>query len=95
MKQDWKQIKEYPLYEISNTGKIRRIDDGFHVPEWLALVRGGMIALLTTGDGQPVQKRVDRLVLEAFKPDEHGETITHKNNKIYDCTLDNLDYLKE
>ena len=82
--EEWKPVKDFPEYMISNQGRIAKI---------LATqdFRGYRVLNLTK-DNQPFHKRIHRLVAEAFLPpgDESQTTIDHIDRDKSNNRVENL-----
>jgi len=66
----WKVIPEHPNYEVSNLGRIRRVDTGYVLKQSTS---GKYLAVGLGRTPQVITRKVHRLVLEAFVGGE-GET---------------------
>jgi len=78
---EWKVIPEYPNYEASNTGEIRRKLNGVQLNQNLD-DREYLTVMLFTNK-KKYKKRVARLVWSAFAGCECSETVDHiDRNKI-------------
>lgn len=88
----WKDIKGYEgIYEISNTGIIRRVRDKVVKKQYLDNV--GYYAVNLWKDGVGKQKRVHRLLAEAFIPNPLNLTcINHKDENRANNNLDNIEW---
>lgn len=88
MKEEWRDIRDYPGYKVSNMGRVKgpRKDS-------LKLVDGGQGYLKVTlsKNGKHVDKRVNRLVAQAFLPNPNGlPLVMHKDNVRSNNNIDNL-----
>lgn len=94
--EQWRTIAEFPYYEVSNYGVIRRIahykDDG-------SLLRQRVLKQIQTGYVLRVNfhsrqsRRVDRLVATAFLPNPNGyRFIYHKDGNTTNNRADNLEW---
>lgn len=101
----WKPIKDYEqLYEISNTGKVRRNDsivtrsNGRQLP-----VKGGEMQLRDNGMGYLRVKLcknnksrrvlIHRLIAEHFIPQPHGfNVVNHKDGNKQNNSISNLEW---
>ena len=72
---EWRRVKEFPMYEVSNTGHVR----GRHgVLKLRADAKGYLFASLR--DGKVHKRAVARLVAEAFiGPRPEGHVVRHKD----------------
>lgn len=101
MKEAWKKVKNYPNYEVSNHGSVRRIKN---LGRWGKFKCGGLLKLSLSNcgyykvslHGNKKQKTfyVHRLVLENFIDGcfNKGEC-NHKNGIKTDNRLENLEWV--
>lgn len=98
-----KIIAEYPAYKITNDGRVLscfKPNSSTITEEWRELKQvydkscGYMIVTLCKGNGQGRQnKRVHRLMMEAFVPNPHNYSqINHKDGNKLNNSLDNLEW---
>lgn len=93
MAEIWAKIKNYPSYEISNLGKIKRI-----IPDYRNRI--GILNPITSKGYKRIMLYPDRkmffihkLVMEAFNGTIPGDKqVNHKNGKKNDNRLSNLEY---
>ena len=97
MKEEWRTIAEFPDYEISNLGRIRRLTTQ---RRWKA----GHIRKITSNGrypnlslykhGQSYMRYIHRLVMEAFVgPCPPGQECNHKDGNRMNFALDNLEWI--
>ncbi|WBT08124.1 NUMOD4 domain-containing protein [Corynebacterium sp. SCR221107] len=85
----FKAIDGYPRYEVSNTGQVRRVEDG-------SLLEGGLSSQgypkvkLTNEDGDRRNENVHVLMARAFYGEIPGARIVHLNGCKTDNRLGNL-----
>lgn len=85
----FKEIPGYPRYEVSNTGKVRRREDG-------SLLEGGLSSggypkvKLTNEDGERKDENVHVLEARAFYGEIPGARIVHLSGVKTDNRLRNL-----
>lgn len=91
----WKDIKGFEgLYQVSNKGKVR----SFHKGRMRLLsdckgVHGYKVVVLHYGDGNKINKRVHRLVAEAFIPNPKNlPYINHKDENPSNNCVENLEW---
>ena len=95
MKEDWLPIKGFEdLYEISSLGNLRSIKTG--KLRKLSLHSSGYLTVILYKEGKIYNKRVNRLVAEAFKdtPSNVDDLeVNHINHIKTDNRESNLEYL--
>lgn len=89
----WKTVNECDLYEVSDSGQVRRKDSG-HILK--GKVNHGFLSVkFTFPDGIQRRFRVHRLVAEHFLPEPkpNENEVNHKDgNKLNNC-VDNLEWV--
>ena len=89
MSEEWKPIRGYAPYEVSNMGRIRR--DG-HVLATGTGKNGYLLVTLCLG-GKQKNKSVHRLVAEAFVPNPSGfPCVNHLDEDKMNNRADNLEW---
>ena len=94
--EEWRRIKGFPDYEVSNLGRVRSWRPwrpNGHVPRILtqSISPKGYHYVSLFNDSGHVKKRVHRLVAEAFISNELGRTLVcHVNDNKDDNSIDNL-----
>jgi hypothetical protein len=85
--EDWKTIEDFPEYEVSSLGRVRR-------GEFILSPSPnseGYLRMNLYNKGRKANKRVHRLVAAAFLPSIEGKvTVDHINRKKDDNRLENL-----
>ena len=90
--EEWKQITEYPNYEISTLGRIRRPDGKYGgIERKQKQEHNGYITCCFSKDGKYHTKSVHRIVAEAFIPNpENKEQIDHIDRNKANNVVSNL-----
>lgn len=103
MTEIWKPIDGYPLYEVSNLGRVRSLDqivkgrgflkEVFQPGRVLKLARctNGYTAVTMGRDSR--RELVHRLVAVAFVPGDHSLTVNHKDLVRDNNAATNLEWL--
>lgn len=91
----WKDIPDYPKYQVSNMGNVRSLDY-MHTGEiknlCFDIVNGYSIVLLYNDEGRK-SKKVHRLVAEAFIPNpDNLPMINHKDENPGNNVVSNLEW---
>ena len=90
--EEWRKIKGYKDYEVSNLGRVRSFKKGVRVLKPGSLRRGYKSVTLSR-EGVGKSFRVHRLVGMAFLPLIKGKTqINHKDGKPWNNELNNLEW---
>jgi len=95
MNEEWKVIKKYPRYEVSNFGNIRSnytTKDGRKIIKCLK-PKGGGAPEVRLSNGEISQREyIARLVYETFHDVvlDRKQKIGYKDDNYYNCDLDNL-----
>lgn len=99
MEEEWRIIKNCPMYEVSNLGNIRSYYNGSHgirtIPRRIALKTdriGYTFVHLQNNSGRKPY-RVHRLVAEAFIPNPNNlSEVNHKDENKQNNRIDNLEW---
>lgn len=92
MEEIWKPVTGYPGYEVSNLGRVRRVNYLIASKSKHRKVRYLRVRLTQNGKGKAF--RIAQLVTGAFLgPKPPGLTIDHKNLNRYDDRAENLEYV--
>jgi len=88
--EEWKTITDFPDYEVSNQGRVRRIwKSGKKLRKFGISV--GYYRLDLYNDAKPSMKLIHRLVAEAFIPNpENKPEVDHINRNRLDNRIENL-----
>lgn len=85
---EWRQIKEFPDYEVSDGGRVRRRATG----RVLRSQSYGGTWCVSLNHPYHTVKSLPRLVWEAFVGSVgKGHKLVHKNGVAHDCRLENLE----
>lgn len=88
----WQIIESNPNYEVSNTGRIRRI--GRDKDHSVSVNTRGYLKTDLYQNSVRSSARVHRLVAEAFIPNpEHKPEVNHKDGNKLNNTVDNLEWV--
>lgn len=98
--EQWRTIDECPAYQVSDMGRVRRIEprsglrtEAFR-PRMLKPLSGEYPGVTLRVDGRRVRRNVHRLVAMAFLGQPPvGTQVNHKNGNKHDARLDNLEYV--
>ena len=88
----WKEVPEFPKYEVSTLGRIRTQRAGKeYIKKPSPDKKGYLIVSLGTGKRGAVTKKLHRLVAEAFIPNpDKKPTVDHLNRIKADNRVENL-----
>lgn len=98
MTEIWKQVKGFPLYEVSNLGRVKSKHHSKRHPNGGLIIgcktsSGYLKVFLSDGKGNQKQQSVHRLVAQAFIPNPSGKlTINHKDGNKTNNSVDNLEW---
>lgn len=90
--EEWRPIKDFPSYQVSNYGRVYNIVNGFELTKSLAGYRYYSVKLVN--EHGRFHKRVCRLVATAFIPNpDNLATVNHiDEDKLNDC-VHNLEWM--
>lgn len=89
--EQWRQVEEFPDYEVSDQGIVRRVDNG-KVLKTTANQSGHLMVTLFV-DHAKRTRLVGRLVAQAFVDPEFGDhfnSVIYLDNDVTNCRADNL-----
>jgi hypothetical protein len=90
VKEEWRDIADFPKYEVSNTGRVRRKAWDL-VPG--SIPSGHLTVALSNGSGKPRSQYVHRLVAQAFIENTDSKPlVNHRNGNPKDNRLVNLEW---
>lgn len=96
--EQWKTCPEFPNYEVSNLGFIRRASSGQGTYSGRVLKRrilpnGSLYVGLYNPAGVSHRRFVDQVVINTFRgPTPKGLVVIHKDGQRTNCSLPNLDF---
>lgn len=104
MEEIWKPVKGFEgYYEVSNLGRVRRLDRYDYGCGYPRLYKGGVLKslcgsggyyhIMLCKDGTRITKNVHRLVAETFIPNPNNYSqVNHKDEDKSNNTIDNLEW---
>lgn len=93
MEEIWKEISEYPTYEVSSLGRVR-IKKNKKIRKY-GTNKQKVAFVILYSLGVPKCKAVHRLVAETFLgPVPDGHIVKHKDGNTANNELDNLEYVE-
>ena len=94
MKERWKVIEGFPLYEVSDQGAVRNTKTGRVIkasPVMQVRRKSTVLMVCISRDGKRYSKTVHRIVAAAFVPNPHGlPQVEHINGNLTDNREKNL-----
>ena len=91
MDERWLRIRYFPEYFISNYGRVYGPGRGGHGQFIRPVYQGGYLKVTLTYNGRRVDKRVNRLVADAFIPNPYDfPLVMHLDNDPTNNHVDNL-----
>ena len=89
--EEWRCVDGYPLYEVSNTGRVRNVRTGKMLNGHDK--RGYLVAALYN-EGHKLQIGIHRLVAQAFlEPDPLRHFVNHKDGNKSNNNAENLEWV--
>lgn len=95
----WKDILDYPGYQVSNMGRVKSLVRAYRRTEKVLKcspnTRGYMLVQLYAGDGSRKSLLVHRLVMLTFQPNQVMEEldVNHKDLNITNNSISNLEWV--
>lgn len=91
--EEWRKIKEYPQYEVSNMGNVRNANTGIILKPQKIGSKRTYYKVNLYSNGIKINKYIHRLVAEAFIPNpENKPEINHINTNGFDNKVENLEW---
>jgi hypothetical protein len=91
--EEWRPVKDFPDYEVSNLGRVKSLKK-YHGTEERFLAhkshRGGYDIVCLSKDKKPYYKTIHRLVAIAFLPPSEKQEVDHINRNKKDNRVENL-----
>ena len=93
----WKDIKEYPGYQVSNLGQIKSFKQSKEGRILKPKISAGYAGIDFRKDGKSYYGLVHRIVLSTFSPVEGWETLTvnHIDCNCLNNNLENLEWMTQ
>lgn len=89
----WKECVDFPDYEISTMGRLRRKDNQCLISA--SSHRGGFLTVNLRRDGKRLTRAVHILVLRTFVGERPNDCAPYfKNGDKRDCRLENLEWVR-
>lgn len=88
---EWRKIKDFPNYSVSNYGEVRNDVTGKILKPWV--IKAGYKCVGLREKGITYKKYIHRLVAVAFIANkENKETVNHKDGNKQNNAVDNLEW---
>lgn len=93
----WKDIKEYPGYQVSNEGRIKSFKQSKEGKILKSKISAGYAGVDFRKDGRTHYGLVHRIVLSTFAPIENWEnlTVNHIDGDCLNNNLENLEWMTQ
>lgn len=89
MKELWIELPDYPLYAVSNTGRVANMKYRYDLTP--RPNKGGYLRVVLSNGDQSEEVYLHRLVAKYFIPDYRPRShVTHHNGDKTDCSVGNL-----
>jgi hypothetical protein len=90
--EEWRGIIDFNNYEISNLGRVKRVQTGVFLRSYIGTTGYRYFTLYALGYHK--NKSLHRLIAEAFIPNpENKKTVNHKDGNRLNNNLDNLEWM--
>lgn len=91
-REEWKTIKQFPLYEASTFGRFRRKYDCKIIGGTVS--HNGYLHVGFMKNGKQITKLSHRIIAETFliKPSDKHEVVNHKDHNRTNNRVDNLEW---
>lgn len=93
----WKTIEPFPIYAVSNFGRVKRVvTNKFHPKERVlknVLDSDGYHIVTLTNDGKAKTQKVHRLVAIAFVEGDQALQVNHKDGNKTNNNFENLEFV--
>lgn len=87
----WRDIPDYPNYQVSNLGNVRNVKFGRIIKP--SMTNKGYLRVCLWGNGESKNYRVHRLVAQAFIPNPNNyPEINHKDKNRQNNYVNNLEW---
>lgn len=94
MKEEWKEVKEFENYEVSNTGKIRNKGTKKELEPWI--INSGYLTIAMSDGKKGHPRTVHRVVAKAFLDNsEEMEVVNHIDHNKLNNKASNLEWLSQ
>lgn len=98
--EEWKVIKDFPDYAITNKGKIKRITDSrtYKAGRLIkpSMSPNGYLHIVLRKNNKPITLSIHRLVSKHFDPNYNEDLqCNHKNGDKTDCSINNLEMVTD
>ena len=94
MKEIWKQVKDFPMYDVSNKGQVRSRQMGYLHLLKPGLGSNGYLSVVLSHNLKPSTKNIHSLVLETFISScPNGFIANHKNGIKINNYVYNLEWV--
>lgn len=95
MIEEWRSVAEWPEYEVSNLGRVRRVETGRVRSPILMKSTGYLVVSMSRPGGDRKLAAIHRLVAFAFlgHPPAEGMQVNHKDSDRANPSLENLEWV--